>query len=262
MKAIVGTLLTGLLVLVACNNGGGGGGGGGTTGATGFAATPQPCNVATAVMGMTCPAQSQALVMPGAWVYGTGWSFPNPWTVNSGYCGCPNVGVSANGMTWTTAQRPVFFAASNSVACAPVDYFYGQQPLFTSQTGGVTSNGMYGGFGGFGGGSFGGGAFGFGAYYGSGYAPTNFRTVNVPQTVYGATGSASASQCLASAVAGCDLALERNLQLGGGRMRSQCGGGYCIPASADVNSTLGFCSALPAPSGTYNPGMNTMPYGF
>lgn len=257
MRAFVGLLIIGVFALVACNKSDGGGGGAATPGApAGYAGTPQPCSISTYTGGLCTQAQGFSIVMPGAWPLSTGWSFPNPWNAQAYQCGCPRTTVAYPGQpSFQQEQIGVFFAATSTVACAPVGYFGQGNHMFVGninallqQTAmmGINQGAQSGtGFNPYMT-SYRGGFSGYGAYAAMG--PANFYPVNNQQmfnpygTQQAGINDRFAQQCMNKMVIGCDLALEQRLNFEGGK--SQCNGtGQCVPAVPNQpQSTLGYCS--------------------
>lgn len=245
MRALIGFIFVGVVALVGCqkNDGGGGGGGGGTADSAGLAGTPQPCNTAKYYNGQ-CPQQVSGglYTTNGNWPYGA-WAWPGDWTANQVDCGCPMVTATINGIAQPVAQIGVFFQQTQSVACAPLPYFYNSRPIKVGSS-------AYSGFGGsYGGGGVGIGfqfSWGFGTGYGSNYYPTNSVPVNNPVQQYYGSPDPVGMSCISRMVLGCDTALEARLNFEG---RSQCGYGYCVSVQGQ-GSTLGFCSTT-MPVNTY-----------
>lgn len=123
---------------------------------TTYATTPQPCNAQQILP--NCLPQNQ-MIPYGGWP--TGWYWPYQWQPAQDYCGCPY------GFT------PV--VAGNSVACAPTNTFFVQQPVVYFNWG----------------------------YYGP---AQNNQWVNIPQNQY--AGTALTSQCLSQTAQGCDVRLN------------------------------------------------------
>ncbi len=121
---------------------------------TTYATTPQPCNAQLLVPG--CIPQNQ---YPGQ--YPQGWYWPYQWQPQQDYCGCPY------GFT------PVF--NGQSVACAPTNQFFVQQPV-------VYFN------------------------WGMNGPAQNTQWVNIPQNQY--AGTQIASQCLNQTAQGCDVRMN------------------------------------------------------
>lgn len=152
------SVFTVMFGLAACqsNNSGGGNPAPAPAAPATYATTPQPCNAQQLLPG--CIPQQGYLNGQ----YPQGWYWPYQWQPQQGYCGCPY------------GYTPVY--AGNSVACAPTNQFFVQQPVTYLNWG--VNNGP----------------------------AQNTQWVNIPQNQY--AGTQLASQCLQQTAQGCDVRLN------------------------------------------------------